>query len=241
MAPITFTHQPPRCVTISEHRQLVSSTPESFNDIPPILYHKEESLSITLDPPLPGFTEQDCTNGTLYVVESSLFFFSATGRGIQVEYPTITLHAVARGDSVPKVYCQLSEKEVQSDNEGDEQDDGMRELNLIPTEPSSVEAIFEALSTCAAMHPDSQEDEGDLDDAFIDANENEFQTFIGDDQEELSAVGRFLTWNLLRTQAALNYLESIIEDPLNFAPSNDSTDSVDLERKLDLNGVNGQK
>lgn len=54
-----------------------------------------------------------------------------------------------------------------------------------------VEAIFEALSACAALHPDAQEDDGEgLDDAFMDASENTLEIFTGDDEEELSAVGR---------------------------------------------------
>lgn len=73
MAPITFISDPPRCITIHEHGQLVTSTPESFNDIPPIIHYKEERLSITLDPPLQGFTEEDCASGTLFVVERCVY------------------------------------------------------------------------------------------------------------------------------------------------------------------------
>lgn len=56
-----------------------------------------------------------------------------------------------------------------------------------------MEAIFEALSQCAALHPDPQDDEEDdlLDeDAFVDLNGSTFETFNGDENEELSEVGR---------------------------------------------------
>lgn len=54
----------------------------------------------------------------------------------------------------------------------------------------SVEPIFEALSVCAALHPDPEDDMDD-DDVFIDADENSpFETFTGADGEELSEVGR---------------------------------------------------
>jgi nucleotide-sensitive chloride channel 1A len=57
----------------------------------------------------------------------------------------------------------------------------------------SVEAIFEALSRCASLHPDplDQEDgqhDGFADDAFVD--ESAFETFNGDENDELSEVGR---------------------------------------------------
>lgn len=59
----------PTFVSPEEHRNLVASTPASFNDIPPVLRHKEENVSVTLDPPLPEFSAEDCANGTLYVIE----------------------------------------------------------------------------------------------------------------------------------------------------------------------------
>lgn len=56
-----------------------------------------------------------------------------------------------------------------------------------------VEPIFEALSHCAALHPDPEDEDEDLagdDDAFIDVNSNNFETFTGDGEEELSEAGR---------------------------------------------------
>jgi chloride channel, nucleotide-sensitive, 1A len=53
-----------------------------------------------------------------------------------------------------------------------------------------VELIFEALSICASLHPDKDtgSDDGEGDDAFIDSST--FETFTGDEGEELSEVGR---------------------------------------------------
>lgn len=55
-----------------------------------------------------------------------------------------------------------------------------------------MESIFEALSYCAALHPDnSAEVEDDFDDdAFIDPSTANFETFTGGEDEELSEVGR---------------------------------------------------
>ena len=53
-----------------------------------------------------------------------------------------------------------------------------------------MDTIFEALSYCASLHPDPNEP-GPLDDdldAFLEGDE--FETFTGEDGEELSEVGR---------------------------------------------------
>ena len=53
-----------------------------------------------------------------------------------------------------------------------------------------MDTIFEALSLCASLHPDPAGDADDFDDAFLDADESNFQVFHGDADEELSEVGR---------------------------------------------------
>ena len=60
----------PNHVSEEQHRVLVSSTPTSFSDIPSILYYREENISVVLDPPLQGFSEEDAAMGTLYLLSS---------------------------------------------------------------------------------------------------------------------------------------------------------------------------
>ena len=122
--------------------------------------HKEENVSITLDPPLQGFTREDGLNGSIYVMErccspiplkptslkvlfSALVFLSSSGRGFQVDYPSITLHAISRAESGPSIYCQLDEPPL-SDGPTDEDEDAsnMRELVVIPKDPSSCAFVF---------------------------------------------------------------------------------------------------
>ncbi|KAH9902537.1 regulator of volume decrease after cellular swelling-domain-containing protein [Cubamyces lactineus] len=184
----------PKYISAEEHRNLVASTPASFSDIPPVLRHKEENVSVTLDPALDTFSAEDAANGTLYVIESHLVFMSATGRGFQVEYPRITLHAISRGEKGPSIYCQLDDTvdanaNAEPQNDEDEVSD-MRELSILPKDPSALEPIFEALSYCASLHPDpgAEDEMDDDDDAFVDPNE--FETFNGDHDQELSEVGR---------------------------------------------------
>lgn len=58
----------PTFVSPEDHKNIVASTPASFTDIPPVLRYKEDDVSVSLDPSLDGFTEQDLKHGTLYVL-----------------------------------------------------------------------------------------------------------------------------------------------------------------------------
>ncbi|KAF8907369.1 regulator of volume decrease after cellular swelling-domain-containing protein, partial [Gymnopilus junonius] len=212
----------PRYDSPEEHAILVGSTPNSFSDIPPVIRHKEENVTISLDPPHEGFTNENALKGTLYVLTSVLVFMSNAGTGFQVEYPAITLHAVSRGEFGPSIYCQLDETFGVENGASTADDDAvtdMRELSIVPQNPGSLEAIFEALSQCASLHPDPQDDEDDLDDAFVDVNGSTFETFSGDEDQELSEVGR----------AALAHLESIIYDPHNLRSAEEEEEEEGLQ------------
>ncbi|KAI0059162.1 hypothetical protein BV25DRAFT_1829195 [Artomyces pyxidatus] len=203
MHAVTLITSLPRYISPEEHRNLTGSTPASFSDIPPVLRHTEQNVSITFDPPVEGFSPEDGALGTLYIIESVLAFLSAAGRGFQIEYPSITLHAISRAETGPFIYCQLDEP-PQADGAQPAEEDAtdMRELSIKPQNPSSLEPIFESLSLCASLHPDpNMSEDDDLDEAFVD--QSEFEVFTGTEGEELSEVGR----------AALAHLESIIYDP----------------------------
>lgn len=159
-SPLKFTTMPsvnlvsavPTFVSSEEHKTLVASTPASFNDIPPVLRHKEDNVVVTLNPPLDTF---DGATGTLYVLtrlaqpflfscspsthhtSSVLVFMSVSGHGFQIEYPAITLHAVSRADSRPSIYCQLDEAYGRDVAASNEDEDDMRELNIVPQNADS--------------------------------------------------------------------------------------------------------
>ncbi|KZT06114.1 uncharacterized protein LAESUDRAFT_726336 [Laetiporus sulphureus 93-53] len=203
MSPFTLITTLPAFHTLEEHDNFVASTPASFSDIPPVLRHKEENVSVTIDPPLSGFSSDDCAVGTLYVLESVLVFMSATGRGFQVEYPSITLHAISRAEAGPSIYCQLDQaSSAHAEDQQEEELSSMSELFIVPKDPLSLEAIFENLSICASLHPDPASLSDDMDDEIF-ADADQVEMFNGDEQEELSEVGR----------AALAHLESIIYNP----------------------------
>ncbi|KAG9082746.1 hypothetical protein FS749_006595 [Ceratobasidium sp. UAMH 11750] len=203
MPAVTPTTQPgpPRFITPEEHKQLTASTPISFGDIPPVLRHTQGDVQIVFDPPIHDLGSAD--KGTLYVIESALAFIWPSGAGFTIEYPRITLHAVSRGEAGPYVYCQLDESDPATGGAEDEDEESeMREMKIIPSDPASVEPIFEALSQCAALHPDPN-DAGEDDPDWLDEGENGFSTFDGTNEEELSEVGK----------AALAHLESLILFP----------------------------
>ncbi|KAL0575085.1 hypothetical protein V5O48_006888 [Marasmius crinis-equi] len=141
MTAVTVITATPHFVSADERKILVGSTPQSFNDIPPVLRHKEENVAVSLDPPLTGFSDEDGAQGTLYVIESDLAFISTTGKGFQIEYPSITLHAVLRSEGGPSIYCQSGESSGEPSNDPQEDMD-MRELTIIPQDAS--EAVKQA-------------------------------------------------------------------------------------------------
>lgn len=63
----------PNFTSQDEHTTLVGSTPNSFTDIPPVIRHKEEGISVVLDPELEGFSNAQA-QGTLYVLTRSVAF-----------------------------------------------------------------------------------------------------------------------------------------------------------------------
>ncbi|KAF7327489.1 hypothetical protein MKEN_00327500 [Mycena kentingensis (nom. inval.)] len=213
MPAATLISSVPSYISRDEHAAAVAQTPSSFNDIPPVLVHKQENVSVALDPPLDGFSAEDDVQGTLYVIESVLVFMSTTNRGFQVEYPAITLHAVSRAETGPSIYCQLDQNAGAPEGiASSDQVDDMLELSIIPQSADALEPIFEALSHCATLHPDPNLSDDD-DDAFVDVNGGGFEVFTGDEEQELSEVGR----------AALEHLESILVYPANGAVQDEST------------------
>lgn len=200
VAPKLISSLPP-FASPEEHKNLTSTTPESFSSIPSILRLEEPNVSVFFDPPLPDFGPDDCKRGTLYIIESVLAFISTTGRGFQVEYPSITLHAISRTESGQSIYCQLDEAPPEGGPDTDESNSPMRELKIVPERAEALDSIFESMSVCAALHPDPDDEIDANDDAFLDASN--FEAFDGSTDQELSEVGR----------AALQHLEAIIYDP----------------------------
>ena len=69
MPAVTFIDAIPNHISVEDHRQLTGATPVSFSDIPPVLKHKVNDVSVAFDPPLDGFSAEDSARGTLYIIE----------------------------------------------------------------------------------------------------------------------------------------------------------------------------
>ena len=69
MPAVTFIDAVPNHISVEEHRSLTGVTPASFADIPPVLRHKVQDVSVAFDPPLDGLSQEDSARGTLYIIE----------------------------------------------------------------------------------------------------------------------------------------------------------------------------
>jgi hypothetical protein len=68
MPAVTLIDAIPAFVTQEEYSSLSASTPNSFNDLPAILKYKQENVSVDIQPPVEGFSNEDSASGTLYVL-----------------------------------------------------------------------------------------------------------------------------------------------------------------------------
>ncbi|XP_068601582.1 methylosome subunit pICln isoform X2 [Brachionichthys hirsutus] len=115
-------------------------------------------------------------SGTLYVAETRLSWFDASGMGFSLEYPSIGLHAVSRDvGAFPQEHLyvmvngKLGEDESETaeraaDEEDDDDDDGpITEIRFVPSDRAALDAMFSAMCDCQALHPDPEDDDSDDD------------------------------------------------------------------------------
>ncbi|KAJ1756265.1 Methylosome subunit pICln [Coemansia sp. RSA 1752] len=153
--------------------------------------------------------------GTLYVGEQRVSFYSLYKKiGFSLNYQNIVIHAVVRSstDDEPHLYCQLDgpfpgcQSSVNGANESedeDSEDEEFAELKFYPSDTSQLDALFQAMSDCAAMNPDTDTDEDDGDESDVQAiDEFDPASFItSEDQlDQLTPQGR----------QVLEHLESVI-------------------------------
>ncbi|KAJ3210660.1 hypothetical protein HDU83_002114 [Entophlyctis luteolus] len=119
----------------------------------------------------------------------------------QLESSAVETDASAPGPSEEKESSAALEPAENEDEIGDGIDDGSNagefglEMRIIPEDPSALEGLFEAISACAALHPDKDMMEGDADD-----DDGEGWIMTADDLEQDLSGAR---------QAALDHLESV--------------------------------
>ncbi|XP_066592960.1 methylosome subunit pICln isoform X5 [Prorops nasuta] len=145
--------------------------------------------------------DREVGKGTLFITESVLSWVnSATQQGFSLEYPHISLHAISRDEQVHPRQCLYimvdakidlpdmpleSSADNGSDNE-DEDDDPdtvMTEMRFAPDNTNNLEAMFQAMNQCQALHPDPQDSFSDAEDIYEDAEEEDFEYYeVGGEQ-----------------------------------------------------------
>jgi nucleotide-sensitive chloride channel 1A len=130
--------------------------------------------------------------GVLHVTTRRLVWFGDDGAGFEVPFQALTMHAVSTDTSEgfkPCIYAQVEglvpegfgenddDENEDDDEDGDDEFDDTTELRLAPTDSSKLNDLFKTLCECAAMNPDSEDEEGlsgeddDEDGLFFDETE----------------------------------------------------------------------
>ncbi|KAG9295202.1 hypothetical protein G9A89_006183 [Geosiphon pyriformis] len=224
-----------------------SLLPSNTSEILDIVRHEQPNVDCIINS---SASELNFEKGTLLVSESKLYFYShKTQTGLAIDYPTIIIHAISRNTALdgtgPCIYIQLGEnlesallrgsndapdvsfRTGEREVDTDENEDQITEIKFVPDDIGALDAIFEALSECAALHPDKEfmEEQGDQDGEYEeyeneehhpdDDTDDQWFTNASSGEQELSEVGK----------ASLAYLDSIIERPT----SKEGGNSIDEE------------
>lgn len=122
--------------------------------------------------------------GTLYVNQNSLEWMPVNRpEGLSILWKQISVHGITP-NPIKSIYFMLDHKlywqgvygengSTPHENEsGDEDEDSisdeMTELWLIPTDPNIVDTIYQAMTDCQALHPDSADSISESDGEFMD-------------------------------------------------------------------------
>ncbi|GMK55658.1 hypothetical protein CspeluHIS016_0207140 [Cutaneotrichosporon spelunceum] len=176
MPALTPIAQPPHAISQAEHDQLTSSTPASFDDIPPVL-RWEGDAEVSLSVPswtawgaapeangVGGDGGDSCDSGgggndgghgvshrvpgRLYVTEQSVAFIPHQQQGFALTFPNLTLHALTPSGMQPAhIYCQIDEGDATDEDEYS----ALAEMRIFVAN-EQLTSLFDALSACSALH-----------------------------------------------------------------------------------------
>lgn len=147
--------------------------------------HEEPNTTVYIN-------DREVGKGTLYITESLLSWVNSdTQQGFSLEYPHISLHAISRDEQVhPRqcLYVMVDAKvdlpdvpvapssDSGSDNEDEDGGAPITEMRFAPDDINNLDAMFQAMNQCQALHPDPQ-------DSFSDAEEDIYEDAEEDDLE----------------------------------------------------------
>ena len=147
--------------------QVSSSLPPIFADGNQggiIVRYTEPNVELVFTPALSnGF---DPGSGMLYVAEDHMYWYNGqTSTCIKIPYTSVIVHAISReGDRIlnkPSIYCQLDSLELMNEQGTvvvTSTDNVSAEMRLVPLDPKSLDAIFQGVCECSALHLDPESD-----------------------------------------------------------------------------------
>ena len=136
-----------------------------------------EAVSLSLPSTLLHAASSDVGEGTLWVTSKRVAWTPAGGGGggLYLEYPRIEMHALCRDPAAfprPCLYCQVAgsgalEEEGGGGGGGGEGGEGgaagassSGDVFFAPADPSTLDALFSAMTAAAELHPDAAEEDG---------------------------------------------------------------------------------
>ncbi|OAL51113.1 hypothetical protein IQ07DRAFT_611003 [Pyrenochaeta sp. DS3sAY3a] len=170
--------QPADFTPLQEHQE---QTPETFFGAKPVLYAQYSGLTISALPEQleqhPAFakfnTERDGADALvkdvdIFVNSADLVLFqnSPSPTGVLIQYPAVGLHATMKYRStIEALYMNISLNDP--DTLENEEDLQVLELTLLPPSYTSdpdtacIKDIYNAMNTCADLHPDPNASDDD--------------------------------------------------------------------------------
>ncbi|KAJ1812379.1 hypothetical protein LPJ56_005518 [Coemansia sp. RSA 2599] len=178
----------------------------------------------------PSTTSVPSKKGTLYIDDHQLVFFSEqSSSGFALDYPSIVIHAVSREPAESSdshhLYCQLAIQlpgsQKTDDSAQDDADEAFSELRIYPDDKTILDEMFAAMSECAALNPDDDDEVYSDDEDQVGHDEDRDDE---DDDPAIQPIGEFDPSNFITSidqldkltpegRAVLKHLESVIVLP----------------------------
>ncbi|KAL3275850.1 hypothetical protein HHI36_020591 [Cryptolaemus montrouzieri] len=146
--------------------------------------------------------KNDLGIGTLYVSEGTLCWQEKDDVGFQIDYPSISLHAISKDASVYPEECiyvlidarinlpgHAPPNIVENEESDEESEAEVSELIFVPENPSLLPGIYEAMKICQELNPDPEDVEDDDDHLYEDAMEENMDEYYEIEAEDLRAGG----------------------------------------------------
>ena len=127
---------------------MVSHPIQSQNNV----VHSEENVSVY-------YGDENQGKGTLEINENVLEWKNES-KTLKFTYLSISLHAISRETSkFPHecIYC-LVDSEPESTEENRDPENPVSEVRFVPDDNSSLQTMYDAITTCQELHPDPNEE-----------------------------------------------------------------------------------